>query len=128
LSVESKCVLLVIERMMMCSQLVRGEAIEASSEDFWSECLDKYHQSILDDFSIKLKLFGSSIKWQLEVLEDYLLSINTNKHVRNLHLPCVVVVSSCKFCDAISFNQGSGFDNWKSRFAIIRKRSRGRYF
>jgi hypothetical protein len=34
LSVESKCILLVIEKMEVCPQLVRGEAMGASSEDF----------------------------------------------------------------------------------------------
>jgi hypothetical protein len=88
---------------------VRGDG--ASSEDFWSECLDKYRQGILDNFSIEPKLFGSSIRWWLEVLEDYLLSINTNKQVLYLRLPCLVVVGSSKFCDAISSNRGSSFDN-----------------
>jgi hypothetical protein len=75
--VEGKCVLLVIERMEVCPQLVRGEVTGASSEDFWSQYLNKYRQSILDDFLIEPKLFSSSIRWRLEVLEDYLLSINT---------------------------------------------------
>jgi hypothetical protein len=58
---------------------VRGEVRLISSEDFWSECLDKYRQSMLDNLSIEPKLFGSSIRWWLEVLKDYVLSITTKR-------------------------------------------------
>jgi hypothetical protein len=125
---ESKCIVLVIERTEMYPQLVRGEATGARREDFWSECLDKYRQGILDNFLIDPMLFGSSIRWWLEVLEDYLLSINTNKQVLYLRLPSLVVVSSTQFCDAVGSNRGFGFDNRKGRYAISRGGGRGRHF
>jgi hypothetical protein len=49
--------------MEVCPQLVRGEVIRASSEDFGSECLDKYREKILDNFLIDPRLFDNSIKW-----------------------------------------------------------------
>jgi hypothetical protein len=52
---ESKCVLFVIESMEVCPQLVRGKVTGASSEDFWSEYLDKYCQRILDHFLDRAK-------------------------------------------------------------------------
>jgi hypothetical protein len=39
---EGECILWVIERTEVYPQLVRREAMGATSEDFWSECLDKY--------------------------------------------------------------------------------------
>jgi hypothetical protein len=59
---ESKCIFLVIERMEVFPQIVKGEVTGASSKDFWSKCLDKYRQGILDDFLIVPKLFGSRIR------------------------------------------------------------------
>jgi hypothetical protein len=75
---------------------VRGEVTRASSKDVWSEYLDKYHYSILDNFLIEPKLFSSSIRHWFEVLKDYLLSVDTNKQVLYLRLPCLVVVRSSK--------------------------------
>jgi hypothetical protein len=126
--VESNCILFVIERTEVYPQLMRGEATGKGSEDVGSECLDQYHQGMLDDFSIEMKLFGSNIRWWLEVLEDYLLRIKTNKQVLYLRLPYLVVVGSSKFYDTISSNRGSSFDNWKDRLVTARGRSRGRHF
>jgi hypothetical protein len=106
----------------------KGRSDKGMRGGFSTLCLDKYRQSILDNLLIDPKLFSSSIRWWLEVCKEYLLSINTNKEGLNLHLPYLVLVSSSKFCDAVGFNRGAGFDHLKDSFAISIYRSRGRYF
>jgi hypothetical protein len=60
--VESKCILFVIERSEVCPKLVRGEATRVSSKDVWSKWLDKYCESILNNFLIEPMYFYRSIR------------------------------------------------------------------
>jgi hypothetical protein len=93
----------------------------ASNEDFWGQGLDQDRQSSLDNFSIELKLYSSSISQCLEILKANLLSINTNNQILYLHLPYLVGIGFTKFCDAVGFNQTSDFDTLKGIFAIGRR-------
>jgi hypothetical protein len=53
--------------------------------------------SYLVSTKMEPKHLSSSINQWLKVLEDYLLSINTDKQVLKLHLPYLIVVGSSKF-------------------------------